>query len=205
MKKIIIPVIIAAICWFMMFSPWTKHMVNFWAGIATSTSLLIILALYLDRKELSSVYNFKTKHILIGIISAAILYIVFYTGNLVSTSIFSFAQSQISNIYTNKEQSSQFLIGILLFFLIGPAEEIFWRGFVQKNFSDKYGGMKGFMITTFIYAAVHIWSFNFILVMAALICGLFWGYMFYRYKSIVPVIISHSIWDVVIFIILPIT
>jgi uncharacterized protein len=205
MKKIILPIIIAAVCWFIMFSPWTKEMVNFWAGISISAALLTVLALSIDKKELSSIYKFETRHIFIGIIAAAILYLVFYIGNLASTYIFSFAKSQIYNIYTNKDQSAPYLIGILLFFIIGPAEEIFWRGFIQKNISTKYGGLKGFVITTVIYTAIHLWSFNFMLIMAALVCGLFWGFMFYKFKSIIPVIISHAIWDLVIFIIIPIT
>jgi uncharacterized protein len=204
MKKIYIAILVAAVCWFIVFSPWTSHLLNFWLGMVISTSILISSALYLDRKELSKIYKFENKHLLIGIISAVVLYAIFYIGNYASTLLFSFAKSQISNIYANKEQSSAYLIGVLLLLLIGPAEEIFWRGFIQKNLSDGYGDVKGFIITTLIYACIHIWAFNFILFMAALICGLFWGFIFLRYKSVWAVIISHSIWDLVIFILLPI-
>jgi membrane protease YdiL (CAAX protease family) len=42
------------------------------------------------------------------------------------------------------------------------------------------------------------------LFLAALICGLFWGALFKRYRSVWPVLISHALWDVAIFLLFPI-
>ena len=42
------------------------------------------------------------------------------------------------------------------------------------------------------------------LLLAALVCGLFWGGMFWRIGRLWPVIISHAAWDVLIFVIRPI-
>ncbi len=88
--------------------------------------------------------------------------------------------------------------------VIGPAEEIFWRGFAQRRMQLAFGPAKGFLVTTAVYALVHIWAFNFMLLMAALICGLFWGWMYLHFKSVWPGLISHAVWDLFIFIIIPI-
>ena len=205
MKKLIVPISIAALFWFFIFSPWTKSYINFWIGMAVAAGILSALALWTDKKYLKEIYIFKSKYIFIGIISAIILYIVFYLGNYFSQLLFSFAGSQIEGVYSNKVQANYIVISLLLLFWLGPAEEIFWRGFVQFNLNKKYGEWKGLIFASLIYALVHIWSFNFMLIMAALVCGLFWGLMFNKYKSVVPGIISHAIWDVVIFILIPIT
>jgi membrane protease YdiL (CAAX protease family) len=42
------------------------------------------------------------------------------------------------------------------------------------------------------------------LLAAAGSCGVFWGAMFWRFRSIWPALISHAVWDVVIFVLLPI-
>ena len=59
--------------------------------------------------------------------------------------------------------------------LIGPAEEIFWRGYVQRTLSKRWNPNAGFVVATLIYALVHAGSCNFMLVMAALVVGAAWG------------------------------
>jgi len=204
-KKIMPAIIIAAILWFFMFSPWTKDYLNFWVGMSVSAGILSLMGLYIQRKNLKELFDFKLSHIYIGIASAIALYLIFYIGNYISKIIFPFAPTEVNNIYNNKVQANYIIISLLLLFWIGPAEEIFWRGFVQYNFLKKYSALTSLITSSIIYSLVHIWSFNFMLVMAALVCGLFWGYLFNRYRSIIPVLVSHSIWDFLIFILIPIS
>jgi hypothetical protein len=95
-------------------------------------------------------------------------------------------------------------IALLLFWVTGPSEEIFWRGYLQRSLMERYGRWPGWAAATAIYAGVHIWSFNFMLVGAAAVAGAFWGAMYARIGRLVPVIISHSIWSTVIFAVAPI-
>ena len=88
---------------------------------------------------------------------------------------------------------------------MGPAEEIYWHGFIQRAFSHRYGATAGVLITSAIYAAVHVVAFNFMLCVAAAICGLFWGVLYQREQSLIPVIISHSLWDLIIFVLFPLS
>ena len=93
----------------------------------------------------------------------------------------------------------------MLLFVSSPGEEIFWRGFLQKWAIGKWGSVVGWLVTALLYAAVHIVSGNFILVMAALVAGLFWGLMAAWLKdNLLPVIISHSLWTFAIFVLWPI-
>ena len=48
-------------------------------------------------------------------------------------------------------------------------------------------------------------ALNFMLLVAAAICGLFWGLIYQRERSLVPVIISHSLWDLIIFVLYPLS
>lgn len=196
--------ILAGVLWLIMFSPWTAGRVEFWPVMACSAGLLAGAALLIDRKKLSSVYSFRLMYLPVGIISAAILYLVFFAGKFVSTSILPFAESQISGIYGNRQQGSLVMIGLLLFFLIGPAEEVFWRGFVQRRMAERFGPWYGYALSVAVYGLVHIWSFNFMLIAAAMVCGVFWGFLFKKYGSVWPGLISHAVWDVVIFVILPV-
>ena len=108
-------------------------------------------------------------------------------------------------IYGMKEGESPWLLTALLLLLIGPAEEIFWRGYVQEAISKRWNANIGFVVTTLVYALVHAGSFNFMLLMAALVAGMAWG-LLYRFfpERFTAIIISHAIWDAAVFIWFPI-
>jgi membrane protease YdiL (CAAX protease family) len=203
MKKNVTAIFVAAILWFLMFSPWTAPHINFWMAMSVSAAILIFLSLFFD-KNTKNGFTFKIKDVLIGLFSAIVLWFIFYCGDYISSQLFDFAQSQVTDIYSMKEGENPIIIASLLFILIGPAEEIFWRGFIQKRLGFKYGEWMAFFATTLIYAFVHIWSFNFMLIMAALVCGGFWGLLYKWNKNVLTLVISHAAWDAAVFILFPI-
>lgn len=203
LKYLFIFLAAAIVMWIEMFV--LKHQ-NFWIEMMIASGLLAVLSFIINKKEGNNkrLFYFEPHHIFIGILTAVLLYILFFAGDWVSKLIFNFADKQVTGIYGNKSLLDAKIIGLLLFFFIGPAEEIFWRGFVQDTLQEKFGDNKGWIIASLVYAGVHIFAMNFMLFMAALICGLFWGYIFKKYKSLWPGIISHAIWDLVIFVIFPV-
>ena len=88
--------------------------------------------------------------------------------------------------------------------LIGPGEELFWRGFLQRRLQSHQGPFKGYLLATAVYALMHVGSGNLMLVLAAGICGLFWGYLYLRTGSIIINVVSHTAWDIAIFLFLPV-
>ena len=193
-------VALATLLWAVMFGlEWG----NFWLNMTVSASALALIALWRQKDNLNRLFAYSHKFVLIGLASAALLYAIFMLGDWAASSLLPFATEQVGGIYAMKSQMSSLTIGLLLVFLIGPAEEIFWRGFLQDRLGERYGQMRGWLVAGIIYGAVHLWAMNFMLFAAALICGLFWGAMYKRWKSLVPVIISHAVWDVAIFVLLP--
>ncbi|HOH54765.1 MAG TPA: type II CAAX endopeptidase family protein [Paludibacteraceae bacterium] len=203
MKKIIIPILIAIIFWFVMFSPWTKEYVNFWMTMTAAGLTLTLMSAFLG-KDFKKQFSFSLKDVLIGLGSAVVLYVVFFLGDFFSKLLFDFAKDQVGQIYMMKEGENPLLLSLLLIFLIGPAEEIFWRGYVQRMLEPKFGSWVALIVTTLIYTLVHIWSFNFMLIMSAMVCGAFWGLLYKYNKNLVTLIVSHAVWDVSVFILFPI-
>lgn len=203
MKKIILPILIAAILWFVMFSPWTKEYVNFWITMAFSGVALTLMSAFLGN-DFKKQFSLSLKDIAIGLISAAALYVVFYLGDFFSKLLLPFAKEQVGQIYGMKTGENPLKLSLLLILLIGPAEEMFWRGYVQRMLEPKIGGWTAMIATALIYAFVHIWSFNFMLIMSALVCGIFWGLLYKYNKNLVTLIVSHAVWDVSVFILFPI-
>lgn len=197
-KKIAASVVIAAAAWYVIF---VVKPLNFWLSMCVGIVLLLLLAVFFDR----TIFKFRKltlNDILIGGGSAAMLYAIFYIGNYLSSFIIPMKEDQIASVYMNRDGTSLYIIGAALLFVIGPGEEIFWRGFIQKTLAQRYGA-KSIVIAAVLYTAVHVVTWNFMLVMAALICGLFWSALYYKVKTLYPVIISHALWDFTVFIILP--
>lgn len=198
-KYIIFSLFVATILWYLLF---VIKPINFWLQMSLSISALVLMSLVFN-KDKFKIGKLTRRHILIGISSAIALYIVFYLGNIISGYLFPFKDSQVLSVYSNRSKGSLIWIGLLLLFIIGPGEEIYWRGFIQNTLSKKLGENKGYIISVLLYAGVHIITGNVMLVIAALVCGIFWGWLYKKEKSLLPVIISHAIWDLTIFVIFP--
>lgn len=201
--KLIISTLAAAFLWFVMFSPWTAGKINFWYAMTFSAITLIILALSFGKDGLKGL-RFTWKQILFGIVIAAVLWGVFWVGDKVSQMMFDFARPGIDNIYGMKGSTNSVFIALALLFIIGPAEELFWRGFVQHSLMQKMGKYWGSAIAILIYTGIHVWSFNPMLLLAALACGVIWGGLYlYNPRWLPALIISHAIWDACAFVIFP--
>ena len=190
---------VAAIMWFFTFYvEWG----NFWVKISVSAALLSALALV---KDPSLIKGFRPSHALWGLLSAVVLYLVFMLGDAIAGLIFDFAPDQVGGIYEKGEGTPAWVICLLLFFVTGPSEEIYWRGFLQGRLEKLFGGPTGFVLAAAVYALVHLPSMNFMLVGAAAVAGGFWGLQYLLFRRIYVNIISHSIWSTVIFAVLPVT
>jgi hypothetical protein len=209
-RNLILAIATAALLWFYMFSPWTRGRPNFWIVMSCAAVILTCLGLAFtpDKESLGKIER-PLLQILGGVLLAFILWGIFWVGDKASSWLFEFARPEVDAVYSMKHGLPTWLIGLLLVFLIGPAEEFFWRGYVQRTLSSTLGGKHpedcAFLLTAAVYALVHIWSFNFMLVMAALVAGLVWG-LIYRIcpKALPALIISHALWDVLVFVIMPI-
>lgn len=204
MRRLLFTILLAAVLWTVMFSPWTAPHVNFWWMMTGSACTLSLLATLFAPGWWKRV-RLTPANILLGVAIAVALWGVFWVGDKLSQLMFDFARPQVDTIYGMKEGESPWLLTGLMLFLIGPAEEIFWRGYVQQKLSERWNANKGLIVTTLIYALVHAGSCNFMLTMAALVAGAAWGVL-YRFfpERFSAIIISHALWDVAVFIWFPI-
>ena len=197
-------VCLAAVLWGIMFSPWTAPHINFWIMMTCSGATLTLYT-RLVRPSWWKDVKIGLGDILTGTALAAALWGIFWLGEYFSTLLFDFARPQVDSIYGMKDGESPLVLSLLMLLIIGPAEEIFWRGFVQNRLSAQWNPNMGFLVTTLIYGLVHLPKFNFMLIMAAMVAGAVWG-LAYRFfpERLGAIIISHALWDCAVFIWFPI-
>jgi hypothetical protein len=190
-------VLLAFICWAVTFG-WAAG--NFWVKIGVSVLVVFTYSLFFQKPKV----RLRISSFAFGFLSAVVLYFLFYAGHLLAPYILPGAKTQVGGIYFLGAGTSKVLIFLLLFFITGPGEEIFWRGFLQDHLMKKWGNFQGFGLATLIYAGVHVFSFNPMLILAALVAGTFWGLLYLWKRDLLAQIISHSFWSAVIFAVAPI-
>lgn len=180
---------------------------DFWAGFSLAIAAAVALAFALDgdlghrlAADLSSGLLRKS---VAGLLSALALYAVFAAGRAIVGALLPSAVSSIASVYSLRVGSSLLRLVLLLGLLIGPGEELVWRGVVQDRLGLSIGPRPAFAITSLGYAAVHLSSGNAMLVLAALVCGLFWGWLYLRFRSPLLNAFSHAAWDILIFVVRP--
>ncbi len=203
LKPVPILIFLACIFWYWMFSPWTKGILPFWPQMLVATGILAGSTMILEGGALWRSDRTMSRDLLIGVLSAIFLYAIFFVGKHVSECVFPFAAGQIGRVYATRSEWNPWIVGVCLFVWIGPAEEIFWRGFVQRRLGRRFGPFWAFSQTLVLYTLVHVWSLNLMLLVAAFVCGFVWGAMYWKYGSVRPGLISHAVWDVLIFGVFP--
>lgn len=176
---------------------------NFWLKMSISTSLLGSISLLVMGPARKQLLAFQAGHLWLGIASAALLYVIFWVGRWFLTGLLSFASAEINSLYARREGTSLWLIAPLLLLVTGPFEELYWRGLLQRVLMRHIGPLTGLLLAAATYALVHLWTLNTSLVLAAFTAGLIWGWIYLGGRSLVPVMISHALWGVLIFVLLP--
>ncbi|WP_157811077.1 CPBP family intramembrane glutamic endopeptidase [Cellulophaga sp. RHA19] len=87
---------------------------------------------------------------------------------------------------TNPFNNLPFTISTIIFAPV--LEEILFRGLFLKGFLLKYSAKKAIIVSTILFAVIHLLPSQ---IINALLLGLFFGYMYYKTKSIGYTIVLH--------------
>jgi membrane protease YdiL (CAAX protease family) len=176
---------------------------NFWWKISIATAFLSSFALWINRTSLAEDFSLTRRDVGWGVVSAGVLYAVFWLGGAVLRAILPESGSMISAVYATRSALPLWALALLFICVIAPAEEIFWRGLIQKHLVRLSGPRFGVFAAALIYALVHLWANNAVLLLAAFVCGLAWGWLYQYSKSLSGPIFSHMLWDLTIFVLAP--
>lgn len=143
------------------------------------------------------------REVVLGLASAGTLYLTFKAGDLFARRFVPGGDAQIRDIYTLRELAPRRETAARLVAVIGPAEELFWRGLVQEALMRRYGRWTGAAMAAVAYSAVHVTTGNFTLMGAAGVAGAHWCALYAAGVPIGALIVSHCAWDVWIFLIQP--
>ena len=143
------------------------------------------------------------REVVLGLASAGTLYLTFKAGDLFARRFVPGGDAQIRDIYTLRTLRPKGEIATRLATVIGPAEEVFWRGLVQAALMQRYGRWTGAAMAAMAYGGVHVITGNFTLFGAAGIAGAHWCTLYAAGMPLGALVVSHVAWDVWIFLVQP--
>jgi uncharacterized protein len=172
-------------------------------GSIVSTSAMALVA-YLLSNQTGNKFPGGTWRVTIGIATAFILYGIFLAGNyaVTTTKLFGISGANESTIYgLFSGVPTPLLILILALDAIGF--EAYFRGNLQTILSRKIGIGSVFLVAL-IDAAIHISTMNPLFPATVIVADSVWGLNYYFTRDLYSNIASHFLWDLLIFVLLPI-
>src|SRR3989454_3343007 len=138
---------------------------RFWDRMTATGLTLGALALAADRGARRT--RIGPREVALGLVAAAGLYGIFRAGDGIARQVMPRGNEEIGDIYALRSLRPKEELAARLALAIGPAEELFWRGFVQRR--------AGLIATTALYGGAHLVTENLTLVGAATVAGAYWG------------------------------
>ena len=135
--------------------------------------------------------------------SSAALYGVFQVGDRAARVIMPSGAEDIGDIYQLRTLRPKGEIAARLGTVIGPAEELYWRGLLQAELTRRLGPVRGAAAAAAIYGGAHIVTGNPTLVGAATVAGAGWSGLAALGVPMPALVVSHVVWDIWIFLVRP--
>ncbi len=145
----------------------------------------------------------RAGHVVAGGLIASGLYLVFAVGDRAARRVMPRGSENIGDIYALRRLRPASELALRLGIAIAPAEELFWRGLMQRRLTRRFGPVGGAAASTALYGGAHLITGNPTLVGAASMAGAAWSALAALDVPMPALIISHIIWDIWIFLVQP--
>lgn len=173
----------------------------FWTVFPLSFFVLTIAATILGT------YDWKKSSILtilIGILSGLFMYALFFIGKIIAGYIFPEQLTAVVDLYSKIKPVTTWNF-ILLFIIIIPGEELFWRGYIQKKLSlVLHNKIWLIILSALLYTSANIYTGSPLFLLATFLGGIVWGILYLWKQNIGIVILSHLVFNLFLLVLFPI-
>ena len=174
---------------------------RFWQRMTNTGALLGTLAIAGDASLQRP--QVRRRDVALGLGIAAGLYGIFQVGDRMARRILPAGDKNIGDIYELRGLRPKEEIALRLAAVVGPAEELFWRGLLQRSVVRRFGLLPGIGLSASAYGGAHLVTGNPALIGAATVAGIYWSIWAALGAPMAALITSHIVWDIWIFLLAP--
>lgn len=169
---------------------------NVWYRMAVNAAVLVPLALAVVPLPWRRLLRPSARLVGVGVAAAAVL----YAGGALAARVlaaFPATAAQVAAVYgwraaVPRAQALPLLVWIVL------GEEIVWRTALTLSLAARWGAARAMALSALVFAGAHVSLHQPLLLGVALAAGLYWSALVLRFKSAVPALVSHVVWDVAV-------
>lgn len=176
--------------------------IGIWRAIGGAAIVLGIAVLLYDRPASTALLRPGPKLILLGATAGGLMAAATYLLYPLLAGVLPFITTDAARLYAAFRAPSLLVASVALVPVI-VGEELVWRGVVQASLVQRFGAWRGVALAAAMYALVHVPVGSPVLVAAAFFCGLAWGALRATTASLVPTLVAHLLWDVLVLLWLP--
>lgn len=151
-------------------------------------------------RDLGFCYYSIPKTIWYTFLSLILIFIVSFVYVLILQKVFGIdaPPSKVDELVTSGNVSGNIIIIVTA--IVAPfCEEVYFRGFLYPAFRKNFGVVLGIFLSSVLFAAAHLDLYSFFPIM---VIGWILAYIYEKTKSIFPVIFLHSIYNLILVLIL---
>jgi membrane protease YdiL (CAAX protease family) len=173
-----------------------------WLALGGAAVALGVAVLVLDRTAARRILAPSARLVLIGAVAGGVMSAGTYLLYPVFARLFPFIATDTARLYASFRAPPPLVTSLALLPVIF-GEELVWRGVVQTALVRRLGPWRGVTLAALAYALAHAPLGSPVLVVVALCCGIAWGTLRVASASLVPTLVAHVVWDVLVLFWLP--
>jgi hypothetical protein len=173
-----------------------------WNAMGGSAVALGLAVLLFGRPASTALLRPSPRLILLGAMAGGLMAVATYLLYPLFVHALPFIATDTTQLYAAFRAPSLAVASVALVPVVF-GEELVWRGVVQSYVFQRLGAWRGVALAAVVYALVHAPLGSYALVSAAFFCGLGWGALRVKTASLVPSLVAHLLWNVLVLIWLP--
>jgi membrane protease YdiL (CAAX protease family) len=173
-----------------------------WLAIGGVAAALGVAVLVLDSSVSRRILQPSPRLVLLGAAVGGLMAAATYLLYPVLARIAPFIATDTALLYSEFRAPPLVIASVALAPVI-LGEELVWRNVVQAALVRRLGPWGGVTLAAVAYALAHVPLGSLVVVVVALLCGIAWGTLRAVSGSLVPALVAHLVWDVLVLLWLP--
>lgn len=176
--------------------------VGIWVAIGSAAIALGLGVLAFDHAASRRALRPSVRLVSIGLAAGVGMSVATYLAYPLVTQFFPFVATQTAFLYAAFRVPPAVVAALVLVPVI-IGEELVWRGVIQGALIARFGRVRGVALAAFGYGLAVAPLGSPVLVFVAFACGLVWGALREASYSLVPPLLAHLLWDLLVLVLLP--
>ena len=176
--------------------------VGIWLALGSVAIALAIAIFVRDRRAAVRLLRPSVRSVVVGAVVGWSMAAATYLLYPVLARALPFMRTDLARLYASF-RAPPLIIAALALVPVIAGEELVWRGVVQTELVRRLGPWRGIPLAALAYAVAHAPLGSPVLVVAALSCGIVWGALRAATASLLPGLLAHVAWDMLVLLWLP--